>query len=155
MIDHNIPNWVAANRIVPVAYPGASTAEAHVANNHVVRLQLDGVARDADSVSRRAAAVNGDVRCANADFFFEIDNSGDVKDHDARTACFQRLAKASWSPVIEVCHHKHLAAAAAEGIHAAALSAWKGRYRGLRQVDGLGGPRNVRLAFRFPFANFG
>ena len=52
VVDHDVADRVAADRVVAVADPGLAAAEAHVADDDVVRFELDGVAGDADAVAR-------------------------------------------------------------------------------------------------------
>ena len=145
-----LPIGIAADGIVAVADPRLAAAETHVADDDVVRFEFDRVAGDADAVARGGAAGDGDVRRADADAVLELDDAGDIEDDDARSAGFERFAEAARAAVVEIGDDEHLAAAPAEAVHAAALRAGEGGNRRLRQILGLRGPRDVRLALRGP-----
>ena len=58
MIDHDIANRVAAERIVAITHPSCSPAKPHVANHDVMCINFHRVARDANAVAWCRATVN-------------------------------------------------------------------------------------------------
>ena len=151
VINHDVARGIAAKRIVAVAHPHFAAPEAHVADDHVVRLQLNRVAGEAHAVTGRGVAGDGEVRRANAEVIFQPDDARDVEDDDARAAGFTGFAKTSRPAVVEVRDDKNFSTAPAERIHATAPRAGKrGDFR-LRQFFRLAGARQIRLALRRPF----
>src|SRR5205823_9091221 len=66
MIDDEIADGVSTQRVVAVADVHIRAAEAQIADDDVVRLDFDGVPRDADAVAGGGGAADRDVRRADA-----------------------------------------------------------------------------------------
>src|ERR1051325_9487607 len=120
VINHDVADRIAAERIVAVRGLGLAAAKTHVTDDHVVGIELDRVACDANAIARRGVTSDRDVRRADADRGFQSDDAGDIEHHDARSALFDRVTKTSGPAVIQIRDDNYFSAASAEGIHAAA-----------------------------------
>lgn len=155
MINHDVTHWIPTERIIPIRRLRLAATKTHVANDHVMRVELDGISRDANAISWGRVARDGDVGCADADGGFQADDARYIENDDARTSLFTSIAKTARTAVIEIGNDDDFTAPAAEGIHATAPGARKrGDFR-LWQIRGFRGTGNVGFPFRGPRFNFG
>src|SRR5262249_51943847 len=120
VVDDDVPDRVAAQGVVAVGYVRLAAAEAEMPYHHVVGVHLEGGPADADAVAGGRLAGDRDVRGANADAVLQVDDAGHVEHDDAGADGVAGLAERSGPAVRQAGHHAHLAAAAAEAVHAGA-----------------------------------
>src|SRR5262245_38895770 len=113
VIEDDVANGIAAERVVALRDAGGAAAEAQVTDHHIVCFELDGVSSDADAVTGRGGAVDGDVGRANANLLLEADDAGDIEDDNSRPRGFERFAKRAWAHVVEAGYDVYLAVATA------------------------------------------
>src|SRR5207248_732746 len=129
VIDHDVSDRISAQRIVAVSDEGFAAAEAHVANDDVVRFKLDSISGDADPIARRAAADDADVRRADTNTVFQMNDASDIKNDDAWAARFAGVAKSARAGIFKAGDDDGLSAAASEAVHPAAFGAGERRDR--------------------------
>jgi len=94
-------------------------------NDDVMSLELNGIARDTDTISGSGRAGNRDIGCANPQNLFEGDNPRHIKNDDSWTSRFAGLAETARSSIVEILHHKDTSPATTKGIHSSSPSTWK------------------------------
>src|SRR5262245_31895235 len=96
----------------------------HKADNRVVVAEhAKIVVRNADSLTGRGLAGDGDERIADPQLAVQMDAPRHIKDNSAWAISFERLAQTARAAVVEVCDMPHLAATSAEREPAVTLSA--------------------------------
>ena len=148
MIDNDIADRLAAEAIVAVLDVGRSAAETHVANRHVMRVDVRGAIGNAHAIARSGLTGNGDVWGANVQRPFQMNHARHVEYNNPRTRRFTRFAKRTGTFVIETGDDVHFASSAANGESTRAFRAGERRDIRLRQVFRLGGAGKIRLALR-------
>ena len=93
VVDHDVAHRVSAEGILTVEHAGLTTAEAHVAHNHVVGIYLERLACNADAVAGSCLSGNGDIRSTHIDGRLQADDARNVEHHDAGAALFASPAE--------------------------------------------------------------
>ena len=101
-------------------------AETHIADDHVIGVDHDRAAGDADAAARGGLPRNGEVAVPDAQVARQVDRAGHVEDHDAFARSLGGGAERTGARVVEVGDVVDLAPAAARRVHAAALGAGEG-----------------------------
>ena len=155
VIHDDVADGIAAERIVTVSRIGIAATESQVANDDIVCLDLDRLVGEAHAIAGRSGTIDRDVRRANADALLEVNDAGDVEDDDAWAGRFDGLAERARAAVVERGDDVDFSAATAEGIHAAAPRAGKGRDARLREVARLRCAGQIRFPLRGPRGELG
>src|SRR5262245_44739280 len=88
MIDDDLSLGIAADIVGTLAALRLTAAHAEMAENDIVRVDIERIVRETNAVAGRGLAGDGDVGIVDIKSAFELDNAGDAKDDDARTAFF-------------------------------------------------------------------
>ena len=124
-------------------------AETHIADDHVVGVDHDRPAGDADAAARGGLPRNGEVVVPDAQVARQVDRAGHVEDDDAFARGLDSGAERSGARVVEVGDAVDPAAAAARRVHAAALGAGESAQHAVVLV-GQGKPQvHVRIGRPF------
>src|SRR5882757_9695502 len=83
MVHDDIAYGVAAKGIVATAYIGLPAAEAHITDDHVMRIDPEGFAGYTNAVARGGLSFDADIGSPNDDGAIKMDNAGHVKNDDA------------------------------------------------------------------------
>src|SRR5262249_62168440 len=121
--------WVAAEGVVARFHLAA--AEAHVADDDVVRVDLRRRPADADAVAGGRLAGDGDEWLVDLERRLKRDQSGDAEDDRPRPGGVDGGPQAAGAVVLQRRDLEHLPAAAAGRVHAPALRPRTGRNRRL------------------------
>src|SRR5258708_36275883 len=99
MVYHNIADRVAPQRIIAATHIGLAPAKTHITDNHIMRVDPEGFPGYTDPVSGSRLPFDRDIGCANDNGTVDMDDTGDVEDHDTRTALFAGPAQRARSAI--------------------------------------------------------
>src|SRR5688572_24930326 len=102
MIQNDVAHRITTQTVVaPLEFAAPKT---QIADDDIVRIDLGRFAADANAVTGRCLARDGDERLGDAEAVGESDQAADTKNHDARPAGFERRAEAAGAAVVEGGH---------------------------------------------------
>ena len=107
MIDHYVSDWVSSKGIIAIGRIHRPATESHVTNDDVMRLKLDSITSDANTIPWSRAASDRNIGRANSYSVLELDDARDIKDNGSRPGCFACLAKTSYSVIVQIRNDNH------------------------------------------------
>ena len=143
VVDHDVAHGVATKRVLAVPRHRLATAETHVADDYVVRIDLERLTGDADTITRSRLTGNCNIRCANDDGRLQADDTRHVEDDDAGATLLTGPAERALAAVVEVRDGQYLTAATALRVHTTTLGTREGGNLGLHQVVGTVCPGHI------------
>ena len=154
VVNHDIADRIAAERVLAIPYMRIAAAETHVAHHHVVGVHLEALSRHADTVAGSRLSSNGHVGRPDNDRRFQANNAAHVEYDDTGSTLFAGPAERAGTVIVEVVHHEYFSASAAKRIHAATLSTGEGGNLCLFQIVWAESPRHIRTAVHSLFDNY-
>jgi hypothetical protein len=101
VIDDDVLALADGQRVALAGLAIAGPA-AEMADDRIVRGDVELVVGETDTVTRRSLAGDGDERLLDQQLSFELDRAGDAEDDGARPFRFDRRAEAAGAGVVEV-----------------------------------------------------
>src|SRR5690606_25180169 len=92
MIDDDIADAISSKGIITTRYVCTAPAETHVSDHHIVGVDPEGLACDADTISGCRLACNRNVWSTNNNRTFQLDNPCHVKYNDTGSPLLTSLA---------------------------------------------------------------
>ena len=95
VVYNDIPYSISSQRIITESYILRTTAEAHMPDYDIMRINQKRMSGNTDTISRSGLSGNCDIRSTQADRRFQTDNSGNIKHNDTSTSRFTSLTQSS------------------------------------------------------------
>ena len=105
---------------------GISRAETEVADNHLVRIEIDTLVLDADALAGRGLPGQGDIGVSDFELGLEGNEAGHPEDHNPWPLRFTRRPKAPRPGIIQVGHCDDSSTTAPDGFSAKSLRTREG-----------------------------
>src|SRR5699024_3455023 len=132
MIDHDISYGVSTDRIIPPSYIGFAPAKAHMPYYNVVGVDPDGLTSNGNAVSGGRLAGNRNIGSLHNQGFIKLNNTRNIKYHNARANRLKCLPKRTGTAIFEACYRKNFASPSSKRIGSPALGSGKSGYLSLR-----------------------
>src|SRR5690606_19075664 len=107
VVDHNISDRVAADRVVAAAHPGFAAPETHVADDHVVGVDPYRFACDTNAVAGCGLAGNGYIGSTDNQRTYQPADSSHIEYDDTCAALFTCPAERSRAAVGQAGYDQH------------------------------------------------
>ena len=147
MVNHDISNRVASERIVTMPYLCFAAAETHMAYHYIMRIYPKRLSGNTYPVTRSCLSCNSDIWSPDDNGRFQFNNTWNIEDNDTCSTCLTSLTERTGTTVIQISHGNHLTATTAETVHTSSFSTGESRNSCLRQIVWTGSPRNIRTTF--------
>src|SRR5690606_16816984 len=125
VVNHNITDRITADSVITASDVGFPSTEAHMANQHVVRVYPDRLPSHNHAISRSGLAGNRDVRSPDDQRGLQANNTGDIKYDYTRASLFTGFTKSSWTMIFQTSHYDHFSTSSTESIFTTPLCTWK------------------------------
>src|SRR6185503_4856378 len=125
MIDHDITDRIATDRIISSSHPGFAAAEAHIADHYIVCIDPNSFAGNTNSVARCSLSCNSNIRSTNDQWSLDTDDTCNIKYNYSCATLFTCPAKTAGTIIVKIRYDQYFSTTAAKTEFATAFSTGK------------------------------